>query len=78
MGSEQNDFSEMFEDFVEETNKKISRLEAEVKTHIDQIKKLETETKDINVSNLQVKGSLGDTIKTVGDLSTRIGKNWKR
>jgi prefoldin subunit 5 len=78
MGSEQNDFSEMFEDFVEETNKKISRLEAEVKILADQIKKLETETKVINVSNLQVKGSLGDTIKTVGDLSTRIGKNWKR
>jgi prefoldin subunit 5 len=78
MGSEQNDFSEMFEGFVEETNKKISRLEAEVKILIDQIKKLETETKVINVSNLQVKGSLGDTIKTVGDLSTRIGKNWKR
>lgn len=78
MGSEQNDFSEMFEDFVEEINKKISRLEAELKTIIDQIKKLETETKVINVSNHQVKGSLGDTIKTVGDLSTRIGKNWKR
>ena len=78
MGSEQNDFTEMFEDFVKQTDRKISRLEAEVKILIDQIKKLESETKVINVSNHLVKGSLGETIKTVGDLSTRIGKNWKR
>lgn len=78
MGSEQNDFSAMFEEFVEETNKKISRLEVEMKMLVDRIKKLDAETKVINVSNLQVKGSLGDTIKTVGDLSTRIGKNWNR
>jgi len=75
MSSEKDYISEVFEEFNQEIDKKIGRLEQEIKVLNELVKKLESETKVINVSNLQIKGSLGDTIKTVGDMSKNLGKS---
>jgi hypothetical protein len=74
MNSEKDYISEMFEEFNQEIDKKIGRLEQEIKVLNELVKKLESETKVINVSNLQIKGSLGDTMKTVGDMAKNLGK----
>jgi regulator of replication initiation timing len=74
MSSEKDYISEMFEEFNQEIDKKIGRLEQEIKVLNELVKKLESETKVINVSNLQIKGSLGDTMKTVGDMAKNLGK----
>jgi regulator of replication initiation timing len=74
MSSEKDYISEMFEEFNQEIDKKIGRLEQEIKVLHELVKKLESETKVINVSNLQIKGSLGDTMKTVGDMAKNLGK----
>jgi len=74
MSSEKDYISEVFEDFNQEIDKKIGRLEQEIKVLHELVKKLESETKVINVSNLQIKGSLGDTMKTVGDMAKNLGK----
>jgi len=75
MSSEKDYISEMFEEFNQEIDKKIGRLEQEIKVLHELVKKLESETKVINVSNLQIKGSLGDTMKTVGDMAKNLGKS---
>ena len=74
MSSDKDYISEMFEEFNQEVDKKIGRLEQEIKALHELVKKLESETKVINVTNLQIKGSLGDTIKTVGDMAQNLGK----
>jgi regulator of replication initiation timing len=74
MSSEKDYISEVFEEFNQEIDKKIGRLEQEIKVLHELLKKLESETKVINVSNLQIKGSLGDTMKTVGDMAKNLGK----
>ena len=74
MSSEKDYISEVFEEFNQEIDKKIGRLEQEIKVLHELVKKLESETKVINVSNLQIKGSLGDTMKTVGDMAKNLGK----
>ena len=73
MSSEKDYISEVFEEFNQEVDKKIGRLEQEIKELQEMVKKLVSETKFINVSNLQIKGSLGDTIKTVGDMAKNLG-----
>jgi regulator of replication initiation timing len=74
MSSDKDYISEMFEEFNQEVDKKIGRLEQEIMALHELVKKLESETKVINVTNLQIKGSLGDTIKTVGDMAQNLGK----
>ena len=74
MSSDKDYISEMFEEFNQEVDKKIGRLEQEIKALHELVKKLESETQVINVTNLQIKGSLGDTIKTVGDMAQNLGK----
>jgi len=75
MSSEKDYISEVFEEFNQEFDKKIGRLEQEIKVLHELVKKLESEAKVINVSNLQIKGSLGDTMKTVGDMAKNLGKS---
>lgn len=59
------------DEFIEETNKKIEELEAKVdylekelnKSNASAIKK-----SIVNIPNLEVRGSLGATVKTIGDI----------
>ena len=58
-----------FDDFVEETNKKIEELEAKVRYLESEITKNKIDSKSIiNITNQDIKSSLGATIKTVGDI----------
>lgn len=60
-----------FEDFVESTNKKIEELEAKIVQLQKELNKINSSVvkKDIvNIPNLDIRGSLGATIKTVGDI----------
>jgi hypothetical protein len=61
-----------FDDFVEETNKKIEELEAKVRYLESEITKNKIDSKSIiNITNQDIKSSLGATIKTVGDIVKR-------
>jgi hypothetical protein len=61
-----------FDDFVEETNKKIEELEAKVRYLESEITKNRIDSKSIiNITNQDIKSSLGATIKTVGDIVKR-------
>ena len=58
-----------FDDFVEETNKKIEELEAKVRYLECELTKNKIDSKSIiNIVNQDIKSSLGATIKTVGDI----------
>lgn len=60
-----------FEDFVESTNKKIEELEAKISQLQKELNKTNASAvkKDIvNIPNLDIRGSLGATIKTIGDI----------
>lgn len=58
-----------FDDFVEETNKKIEELEAKVRYLESELNKKKIDSKSIiNISNQDIKSSLGNTIKTIGDI----------
>ena len=60
-----------FDDFVEETNKKIDGLEAKIRslqTEINKTKTLKNTNNIINITNQDIKNSLGATIKSVGDI----------
>lgn len=61
-----------FDDFVEETNKKIEELEAKVRYLESELTKNKIDSKSIiNIVNQDIKSSLGATIKTVGDIVKR-------
>jgi hypothetical protein len=61
-----------FDDFVEETNKKIEELEAKVRYLESELTKNKIDSKSIiNITNQDIKSSLGATIKTVGDIVKR-------
>lgn len=61
-----------FDDFMEETNKKIEELEAKVRYLESEITKNKIDGKSIiNITNQDIKSSLGATIKTVGDIVKR-------
>jgi hypothetical protein len=58
-----------FDDFVEETNKKIEELEAKVRFLESELGKNKIDSKSIiNITNQEIKSSLGSTIKTIGDI----------
>ena len=60
-----------FEDFVESTNKKIEELEAKIvqlQKELNKINSLVVKKDIVNIPNLDIRGSLGATIKTVGDI----------
>ena len=58
-----------FDDFVEETNKKIEELEAKVRYLESELTKNKIDSKSIiNIVNQDIKSSLGATIKTGGDI----------
>lgn len=66
-----------FDDFVEETNKKIEELEAKVRYLESELTKNKIDSKSIiNIVNQDIKSSLGATIKTVGDIVK--GNNLKK
>ena len=66
-----------FDDFVEETNKKIEKLEAKVRYLESELTKNKIDSKSIiNIVNQDIKSSLGATIKTVGDIVK--GNNLKK
>jgi hypothetical protein len=66
-----------FDDFVEETNKKIEELEAKVRYLESELTKNKIDSKSIiNITNQDIKSSLGATIKTVGDIVK--GNNLKK
>ncbi len=60
-----------FEDFAESTNKKIEELEAKIvqlQKELNKINSLVVKKDIVNIPNLDIRGSLGATIKTVGDI----------
>jgi len=60
-----------FDDFVEETNKKIDELEAKIRslqTEINKTKTLKNTNNAVNITNQDIKNSLGATIRSVGDI----------
>jgi hypothetical protein len=62
-----------FEEFVEQTNQKISELEAMIRSLQNELNTTKKETVKINVVNNDIKSSLGATIKTVGDIVRKNG-----
>lgn len=67
----EGNFENRFEDFVELTNKKIEELEAKISQLQREINKINASAvkKDIvNIPNLDIRGSLGATVKTIGDI----------
>jgi ferritin-like metal-binding protein YciE len=62
-----------FEEFVEQTNQKISDLEAMIRSLQNELNTTKKETVKINVVNNDIKSSLGATIKTVGDIVRKNG-----
>ena len=57
-----------FDDFVEETNKKIEELEARIRLLQMELDKIKTVKNITAVVNQEMRGSLGATIKSVGDI----------
>ena len=57
-----------FDDFVEETNKKIEELESRIRLLQMELEKIKTVKNITNVVNQEMRGSLGATIKSVGDI----------
>lgn len=57
-----------FDDFVEEINKKIEELEARIRSLQMELDKIKTVKNITTVINQEMKGSLGATIKSVGDI----------
>ena len=57
-----------FDDFVEETNKKIEELEARIRSLQMELDKIKTVKNITNVVNQEMRGSLGATIKSVRDI----------
>lgn len=65
-----------FDDFVEETNKKIEELEAKVRYLESEINKNKIDKKSIiNITNQDIKSSLGNTIQTIGDIVKKKNLN---
>jgi CRP-like cAMP-binding protein len=63
-----------FEDFVEDTNQKIKELETMIRLLQDELNTAKRETTKVNITNQDIKNSLGSTIKTVSDI---VGKRFK-
>ena len=57
-----------FDDFVEETNKKIEELESRIRLLQMELEKIKTVKNITNVVNQEMRGSLGATIKSVRDI----------
>lgn len=57
-----------FDDFVEETNKKIEELEARIRSLQMELDKIKTVKNATTVINQEMRGSLGATIKSVRDI----------
>lgn len=57
-----------FEEFVEQTNQKISELETMIRLLQNEVSMTKKETIKINAVNHGIKSSLGATIKTLGDI----------
>jgi len=75
MDSEHDEVLEKLEDFIKETNKRIKQLVSDVQALKSEIDGLGRGVQQNQISNDQIKGTLGSTLKTVGDHSGRFGKN---
>jgi hypothetical protein len=62
-----------FEEFVEETNQKLKELETMIRILQSELNSAKRETVKVNITNQDIKSSLGSTIKTVGDLVRKNG-----
>ena len=63
-----NGMENRFDYFVEETNKKIEELESRIRLLQTELEKIKTVKNITNVVNQEMRGSLGATIKSVGDI----------
>jgi FtsZ-binding cell division protein ZapB len=75
MDSENDEVLEKLEDFIKETNKRIKQLVSDVQALKSEIDGLSRGVQQNQISNDQIKGTLGSTLKTIGDHSRRFGKN---
>lgn len=73
MPYERNDLEARFDDFVEETNQKIKELESVIRILQNELSLTQKETTKINITNQDIRSSLGATIKTVGDIVRKNG-----
>ncbi len=74
MESEYYEVLEKLEVFIKETEKRFKELVSEIKSLQLEIEGLGRGVQQNQISNDQIKGTLGSTLKTVGDHSQRFGK----
>ena len=75
MEKEYDEILERLEGFIKETEKRFKELVSEIKSLKLEIEGLGRGVQQNQISNDQIKGTLGSTLKTVGDHSRRFGKN---
>ena len=69
MPNSQDSLEQRFDEFIEATNKKIEELGVMIVKLQTELQSAKAMKKDIvNISNLEVRGSLGATVKTIGDI----------
>jgi|694.fasta_scaffold00524_60 hypothetical protein len=74
MDSQYDEILEKLEGFIEQTEKRIKQLVSEIQSLKLEVQGLDHGVKQNQISNDQIKGTLGSTLKTVGDHSQRFGK----
>lgn len=74
METEYDEILEKLEVFIKETEKRFKELVSEIKSLQLEIEGLGRGVQQNQISNDQIKGTLGSTLKTVGDHSQRFGK----
>jgi FtsZ-binding cell division protein ZapB len=75
MDSEYDEILEKLEGFIKETEKRIKQLVSEIQSLKLEVQGLDRGVKQNQVANDQIKGTLGSTLKTLGDHSKGFGKN---
>jgi septal ring factor EnvC (AmiA/AmiB activator) len=75
METEYDEILERLEGFIKETEKRFKELVSEIKSLKLEIEGLSRGVQQNRVANDQIKGTLGSTLKTLGDHSKGFGKN---
>lgn len=74
MEKDLNDLNNRFEDFVTENQKNIDELKQEIQSIKEELIALKKQTSRINISNEQIKGSIGTTMQNLGNIVGKYGK----
>jgi hypothetical protein len=74
MDSQYDEILEKLEGFIEQTEKRIKQLVSEIQSLKLEVQGLDRGVKQNQIANDQIKGTLGSTLKTVGDHAGKFGK----